>query len=157
MAGGRGQDEGERDAGGGEEARSKTRMQTENLEHRALALGHLERIAYLVTRDAARFGFEREVARRLAACGRPHWYGRCYFGDDHLRVFLSGCCVVFTASRVKQFASRVCNRSRLRCGRASRVKHFQACCTASLPCFTREALRAVKFWKAVFWRTPFLR
>jgi len=68
-------------AGGGEEARPVTRMQAEDAEHGALAGGHLERLALLAGRDAARFGFQCEVARRFAASGRAHRHGRCDLGD----------------------------------------------------------------------------
>ena len=108
------------------------------MEHGALADGQLACLAHLIGREAARFGFLCEVARRLAACGRAHRYGRCDFGDDHLRVFFRGV-VLWFASRVKQLAScvtaRVCVAVRASCVkhfarvarrfcRASRVKHF---------------------------------
>ena len=89
-----GQDAGERDGYAGEEARSVTRMQTEDDEHGALAGGHLERLALLIGGDAARFGLQGEMARRLAPGGRAHWHGRCDFGYDHLRVSFQGCFVV---------------------------------------------------------------
>jgi hypothetical protein len=67
------------------------------------------------------------VARRFASRGCEHWHGRCDFGDDHLRVFLSGCCVVvycFTREAIISFPRSL--PFAFAFGRASRVKHFQA-------------------------------